>query len=122
MSNKPIFFQYCEYKNEVDLVDKVLSIYSIIKKNDDLRKFERNILNYYIRKGISEDTRETIKRELGITAGNLTQANYYLRKKGYIVKDRNNHNKNKLCKDLQSVRTSIILNKKRIYGIGFKQR
>ena len=122
MSNKPIFFQYCEYKNEVDLVDKALSIYSIIKKDGNLRKFERNILNYYIRKGISEDTKETIKRELGTDPSNLTQANYYLRKKGYIVRDSKNHNKNKLCKDLESIRTSVILNKKRIYGIGFKQK
>ena len=122
MDKKPIFFQLCEYKNEVDLVDKALSIYSIIKKKGNLRKFERNILNYYIRKGISENTKETIKRELGINSTNLTQANYYLRKKEYIVKDRNNHNKNELCEDLKMLRKSIILNKKRIYGIGFKQK
>lgn len=122
MDNKPIFFQFCEYKNEVDLVDKTLSIYSIIKKNDNLRKFERNILNYYIRKGITEETKEIIKRELNKTSADLTQANYYLRKKGYIVKDTKNHNNNYLCKDLESIRKSIILNKKRIYGIGFKQK
>lgn len=122
MKEKPFFFQLCDYKNEVDLIDKVLSIYSIIKKSNDLRPFERNILNFYIRKGISNDTKNIIKDQLGITSNNLTQANYYLRKKGYIVKDSKNHNKNKLCKDLESIRTSIIGNKKRLFLVGFNQK
>lgn len=121
MDNKPIFFQYCEFKNEVDLVDKILSIYSIIKKGNNLRKFERDILNFYIRKGISDDTKEAIKA-LGTKANNLTQANYYLRKKGYIVKDSKNHNKNKLSKDLENIRQSIIVNRKRVLAVGFKQK
>ena len=117
-----IYFNYCDYKNEIDLVDKVLSIFSIIKKSNDLRKFERDVLNFYIRKGISDDTKKMVRDELEMTANNLTQANYYLRKKGYIVKDSKNFNKDKLCKELQSIRNSIILNKKRVFAVGFQQK
>lgn len=122
MDNKPIFFQECEFKNEIDLVDKALNIFSVIKKNDNLRPFERNILNYYIRKDISDETKEIIKKELDINSANLTQGNYYLRKKGYIVKDTKNHNNNKLCKELQMLRDSLIINKKRLYCVGFKMK
>lgn len=117
-----MFFQVCEFKNEVDLVDKILSIYSIIKKNNDLRKFERNILNYYLRKGLTEDTKKLIKKELNINSSNLTQVNYYLRNKDYIVKDTKNHNKDHLCKELEDIRNSIILKKNRIYSVGFNQK
>ena len=44
---------YSKFKNEIELIDKVLSIYTIIKYEgkEQLRNYEKNILIYYVQIG-----------------------------------------------------------------------
>lgn len=122
MEDKRFYTNYCSYKNEVDYINKLLSIYSIVKKNGDLRDFEKRVLNYYIRKGYSAETKEQIRKELGIKHKNLNQTNYHLTKKGYLKNSVRNQKQKSLHKDLQEIRDLFIEGKTRVYAIGFKQK
>ena len=122
MQGKDFYTNYCSYKNEVDLVNKLLTIYSIVKKNNDLRNFEREVLNYYIRKGYSTGTKNQIKKELGKKARNLNQTNYHLKRKGYLKQSSKNQKDKKLNKELEEIRKLFIEGKTRVYVIGFKQK
>lgn len=123
MQKKISFYtNYCHYKNEVDLVNKLLSIYSIVKKDGDLRDFEKKVLNYYIRKGYSSETKKQISKELNLKDRNLNQTNYHLTKKGYLKQSSRNQKHKKLNKELQEIRDLFIEGKIKVYTIGFKQK
>lgn len=116
------YTNYCSFKNEVDLVNKLLSIYSIVKKNGDLRDFEKKVLNYYIRKGYSTETKKQIVKELGLKQRNLNQTNYHLTNKGYLKQSTKNQKNKSLNKELQEIRDLFVQGKTRTYVIGFKQK
>lgn len=122
MEKNTFYTNYCTFKNEVDIVNKLLSIYSIVKKEGDLKDSERKVLNYYIRKGYSNDTKEKIKKELGLKRSNLNQTNYRLTKKGYLRQSTRNQNNKLLNKDLQEIRDLFVDGKTRAYVVGFKQK
>lgn len=109
-----------KYRNEIDLIDKILKVYSISQDNP-LRNFERLILIYYIRSGYSKETKEFIKEDTGKKDGDIRVADVHLRDKGYIVTSDNNMRMSKLSKDMESVRDSFIKNKKEIYVLAFKK-
>ena len=113
----------CSYKNEIDFVDKLITIYSVILMKDSgkLRKFEKDVLNYYIRFGYSSNTKKIITKELGKSPDTITQATFYLKKKGYLVDSRTNLSKKNLNKDLQTIRDAFIDGNKKILVVGFKR-
>jgi len=122
--NKLVFPNLCRYKNEIDFVDKLITIYSTIsmKKDQQLRKFEREVLSYYMRFGYSSETKKRITEELGKSADTITQANFYLKKKGYLTDSNTNMSKKRLAKDLQDIKDNFIDGEKKILAIGFKRK
>jgi len=117
-----IHLNTCEIKNEIDLVERIISIYSIIKftGSDRLREFEKNILVYYVRKGISDDTLDMVCADLNKKKNHLHGINKQLRDKGYLITCRNNMRKFELNEDLKSIRQTFIEKKYRLYTIGFR--
>lgn len=113
----------CNYKNEIEFVDKLITIYSTVamKADKQLRKFEKDVLNYYMRFGFSTNTKKIIQSELGKTPDTITQATFYLKKKGYLVDSRTNMSKKNLNKDLQALKESFIDGDKKILAIGLKR-
>lgn len=109
-----------KYKNEIDLIDKILRVYSI-SQEVSLRNFERLILVYYIRSGYSKDTKEFIKEDTGKKDGDIRVADVHLREKGYLRSSEKNLRMSKLSPDMESVRESFIKNKKQIYVLAFKK-
>lgn len=120
------------YKNEIDLVDKLLSIYSLTKENQEvpagsrfdsfkLRKFERDVLNYYIRYGYSDDTKQMIQEDMGKKSNAITQVDFLLKEKGYLEDLPNNYRMKKLNPYLEDIRKKFILEKRRVYAIHFKK-
>lgn len=124
LSNKEelIHADFCIYKHQIDYADKLLSIYAIINMgdSDQLRKFEKDILNYYFRYGYSVETKKRIKKELKKKSDTITQATFYLSKKGYLIQSKTNFSQKTLNKDLQRLRENFILGNKKIMAIGFK--
>ena len=113
----------CRFKNEMDFVDKLLVIYSTVAMSQDnqLRKFEKDVLNFYMRYGCSTETKKKITEELGKTPETITQATFYLKKKGYLLDSRTNMSKKTLNKDLQALRKNLIDGQKPFLLIGLKR-
>jgi hypothetical protein len=123
--NKDIVYaDWCVYKNEIDFVDKLLDIYSVVKMDSDnqLRKFEKDVLSYYIRFGYSTETKKMINKKLDKSKATITQATFYLSKKGYLIPSKTNLSQKKLNSDLQRLRDSFIDGNKKILALGFKRK
>lgn len=114
----------CTYKHQIDFVDKLITIYSTIAMDEknQLRKFEKDVLNYYMRFGYSTETKKKITEDLGKSPDTITQATFYLKKKKYLVDSKTNMSKKKLNKDLQMLKDNFIDGKKKVLAIGFKRK
>jgi hypothetical protein len=57
----PTHINKCKYNNEIDMVD-ILTVYSVIKFNGErsIKGLWKNVLIYYIRKGINDETLEMV--------------------------------------------------------------
>lgn len=122
--NKLIHPSLCKYRDEVDYVNKLLTIYSTVtmSKEAQLRKFEKDVLNYYMRFGYSSKTKKRIHEESGKSSDTITQATFYLKKKGYLIDSRTNMSKKNLNKDLKLLKDNFIDGDKKILAIGFKRK
>lgn len=120
-----ILADFCVYKNEIDFVDKLLSIYSVVKmsKDNQLRKFEKDVLIYYIRFGYSTETKKKINKELGKSDSTITQATFFLAKKGYLVPSKRNLSQKKLNLELRRLRDGFLGDgRKKVLALGFKRK
>lgn len=117
-----------QFKNQVDLVDKLLQIYDISKKEyidpktnkpRALRNFERQVLNYYIRYGYSKDTKSLIIKDTDKKANALIQIDYLLKEAGYLEDSDGNFRMKKLNPYLETMREKFILTSNRVYGVHF---
>lgn len=111
----------CKYKNKIDLVDKIISIYAIINKDkiDRILPFERSILVYYILFGFNKESKEIVEKELKKNENQINTTNTNLRNKGYLFRDRNNRTKGYVLKDLQKLADSFIQNPDKLLAIKF---
>lgn len=123
--NKIPFLQI-NFKNEVDLIDKLLRIYDLSKKEDpekphkQLRNFERQVLNYYIRYGYSKETKDLIQEDTGKKLNAIIQTDFLLKESGYLENLENNFRMKRLNPYLDKIREDFIKKKNRVYGIHFK--
>ena len=117
----PIHRNISKVKNEIEFIDKILSVYSIVKfeAEDRLRDYEKNILIYYVRKGITEETLETVCEDRGIKKNYLHKINKDLRDKGYLLTSETNYRKFHLNKELEDIRENFINKKFKNYLISF---
>lgn len=114
-----------KYKNDIDLVDKIISIYSINKtlKGKPVRilPYEKSILIYYLIYGFNKEAKETIMKDLGKTENQINTTNTNLRNKGYLFKDRNNRTKGYVSKDLKEMVDIFLNNKNKVLVTQFKK-
>lgn len=132
MQDLKLPFLEISYKNEVDLVNKLLTMYSLTKENDvpkpgskienfKLRTFERDVLNYYVRYGYSEETKQMIAEDMGKKSNAITQTDFHLKEKGYLEDLENNYRMKRLNPYLEEIRRKFILEKRRVYAVHFKK-
>lgn len=120
MKEIQVYFNQAEYSNELDLITKVLRIYSITRLNTKLVKKEEEVLVFYIKYGYSKDTKDLIKEELDMKSTHLNQLNYNLQKKGFLVTDGYNRQKKHLSNSLEQIRKSFLEDKLDTFVIKFK--
>jgi len=124
IKDKNIFFDRSKPKNKLELVDQILQIYAIINydASSNLPNSERNVLSYYIKNGLNEETLRDILIDLPKYAKNdyLAQMNKKLRDKGYLVRDKYNLKKFHLTEGLEYLRQKFILEGCKTYMIGFE--
>lgn len=117
-----------KFKNQVELVDKLLRIYDLSKEDNksdgkrkpkNLRNFERQVLNYYIRYGYSKETKNLIGQDTGKTLNYIVQTDFQLKEAGYLEDMENNYRMKKLNPVLEKIREDFILKRNRVYGLHF---
>ena len=127
-----LHYNKSQYKNDMELLSKVIKIFSIIKLDtslgeDDegikepLENNEERVLVYYLKHGYSKETKKMVVEDLGIKSTYLNTVNCKLDKKGYLIKDKNNKQKKHLCKGLEKLRESFMKNSANSYIIVFDQ-
>ena len=116
------------FKNEVDLIDKLLKIYDLSKdkvidkngKVKQLRNFEREVLVYYIRYGYSKETKNLIQQDTGKKLNAIVQTDFLLKEAGYLEDLEHNYRMKKLNSYLEKMRENFISKKNRVYGLHFQ--
>lgn len=117
-----------EFKNDIDLINKLLRIYELSKEEvldskgrvKQLRNFERQILVYYIRYGYSKETKEMIAEDTGKKLNLIVQTDFLLKEAGYLEDLENNYRMKKLNPALEKIREDFVKKKNRVYGLYFK--
>ena len=94
-------------KNDVDLLDTVMFIYSRTVLKEELGLRERSALREYLLHGYSLTTKRAICLSLGIKIENLNTLNCNLQKKGFLIP----HTKNQRLKMINE----DLLNLKRVF-------
>lgn len=112
-----IYGNKLKYKNEVDLLQKIIRIYSIVMLEDNLENHEEKVLMFYFKYGYSPKTKEQIRTSLDINSHYLNTINYHLDKKGYLKKDPNNRQKKHLADGLQQLRDAFLKDGMKVYAL-----
>lgn len=107
-------------KNEVELLTKLIKIYSIVKLKEVLQDKEELVLVHYLKYGYNNDTKKRIVNEQDIDVKHLNQLNYQLTLKGILLKDDRNHRNKKLAPYLQEVQQFFVKEKNSKLIINFK--
>jgi len=108
------------YKSDLDNIEKILTIYSIVKEIK-FRDFEKDVLKYYLVYGYNKETQEMIMEDLGKSGVNIRVTDTWLRKNGFLNLGVNNKRKSLLSKDMEMMRKDFILDKKDVYALIFKR-
>lgn len=113
------------YQDDLDLIDKLLSVYCL-SKGIVVRNFELRVLKYYIKYGYNSEAKEYIKEDEKRKDGDIRTADVYLRRNGLLLPGETNFRKTTLSKDMESIRDMFINNfsseKNKIYGVLFRQQ
>lgn len=108
------------YKSDLDKIEKILTIYSIVKEVK-FRDFEKDVLKYYLVYGYNKETQEMVMEDLGKSDVNIRVTDTWLRKNGFLNLGINNKRKSSLSKDMEMMRKDFILDKKDVYALIFKR-
>lgn len=104
MSNKVAYKVDYKYSNNIDLLDTMLSVYSITYLQTPLSLREKEVLRAYIIDGYSPRTKRAIKISLKINDSNLNTLNFKLKQKGFLLNHPTNQKLKILNQDLSRIR------------------
>lgn len=107
-TEQPIFGYSISSKGDLDLINKLLNIYSAIQGDKFLRPKLISVLAFYIKFDYSVDTKKMIMDSLDIKVENLNQINAELTKKGCLMRDSRNFKKKHLSDDMISLRNYFL--------------
>jgi hypothetical protein len=102
------FVHNLEYETDIDLIDKIINIYSFVEYKKVLTAQEKNTLRYYLNFGYSAQVRESIIQGLNINAKHLTQINHHLQKKGYLIRHATNFSEKIVSQTLINMRDMFL--------------
>lgn len=104
MSNRVAYKVDFKYSNNIELLDTMLSVYSITYLKTPLSYREKEVLREYIINGFSSKTKKAIKASLKIKDSNLNTLNYKLKQKGFLLNHPTNQKQKELNADLTRIR------------------
>lgn len=108
------------YKNKLELLEIVMSLYSKTVLNKEISSKEKTVLREYILHGYSKETKDSIVLDLEITTSNLNTVNYALQKKGFLEPHPKNQRLKLLNEDLKKLRDCFTSqDKKKMFLVNF---
>lgn len=110
-----------KYRNDVDLLETVMSIFSNTVLREELSDKERQILREYMLNGYSKQTKESIKLSMKMKPANLNTYNYHLQRKGFLKPHPTNQRLKLLNEQLMELRDCFMqeTKSKKIFLINF---
>lgn len=117
-TSKKFPYLIINHKNDLDLIDKILYIYSMAT-NKPLRGYERTVLKYYIKYGYTKETKGIIIEDTNKKDGDVRNADTQLRSNGYLKHGVLNQRKSSLSEDMEMLRQTFIMDKYKIYQLAF---
>ena len=115
------YINRCEYPNDLELLDKVLDVYSLVTLNNELTKNERGVLKYYLKSGYSNRVKDSIKKDFGINSQHLNQINWKLTHKGFLDKHPTNNRSKVISPKLIKLRDTFFKDGVKYYTIVFEK-
>lgn len=116
MAKIPIVYE--DFDSDLDVIDKVLSIYSLIK-GIKLRNFEREVMIYYLKYGCNKDAVKYIVQDTGKKESYIKVVNSNLRDLGLLVETMNMH-KSGLSTDMENLRKHFVEGGGKVYLVSFE--
>lgn len=109
-------------KNDVELFDVVITLYSKTVLKKELSHKESTVLREYILNGYSLNTKKAICLSLGIKIENLNTLNCNLQKKGFLKPHPTNQRLKTLSEELLALKNVFLEtdNTKRLFIVNFQ--
>jgi hypothetical protein len=125
LGNKLSFGAIYTFDNLNHLIEMVLDMYVLLHPSaKKLIIREKQALAYYIIYGYDKETVKDLETSLSkdISNGYVRTINNSLRKKGYLVKDKNNMQKNHLSEEMKQIKKEFVEKKGRMFPVGFVKK
>lgn len=108
------------YRNNIDLLDIVMYLFSKTVLKTELSDKERMILRAYLIHGYSKQVKKGIQLDLGMTEANVNMRNYTLQKKGFLSPHPTSQKLKLINQDLLNMRDCFINNEnKKAFLVNF---
>jgi len=108
-----------KYKNKLDLANKFLDVYFIVKKpKDTMVEKTKKALAYFLVYGYTKENEKTLKEVLGVNSGYVRVIINMLKKNGYIITDNKSHKK-RLSDEMLNCSKQLFEKQTRTFTIGF---
>lgn len=109
-----------EYKNDLEFLNIVINIYSLVKLRESLTKKQKDVLRYYLKSGYSDETKNAIRLDFKIKKTHLNQINWALNKKGFLKKHPTNERSKVVSEELIKLRDSFLKDGISMYTVIFQ--
>lgn len=119
---KEVFGIPVTYKNKLEFIKTLLNVHLAVRPSEEnMYEKAKEALAYYIIYGYNKETVTDVETMLSekIKKGYVRTINSFLRKNGFIVKDKNNKHKSHLSDEMQRYRDHFIINGGKTITIGF---
>lgn len=117
---KKIYTVTYKSENDVELLDTVMSIFSLTVLKKPLSLKERTVLREYILNGYSSEVKKDVRFALGITDKNLNTLNCTLQKKGFLRPHPTNQRLKNINDDLLKIKDVFLAQGDKVLLIKFK--
>jgi len=122
MSKPQAYIVEFKYKNNLQLLDTVIYLFSKTVLEAELNAQEISILKYYLAQGYSKDTKQAIEIDLGIKTTCINTNNYKLQKKGFLRPHPTSNRLKIINSELLKLRDCFMnQNTKNIFIVDFKR-
>lgn len=106
-THKHIFSEFT-YTNDIELLNLVIQIYSLVELGEELTPKQEVVLRSYLKSGYTSTTKRAIMLENKMDAKHLDQINFLLTKKGFLEPHPTNYRMKVITKKLIDLKIRIL--------------